>query len=303
MVRALLILALIAAAIWAATHVGHHASSDVFMTLFMHLAPAPIELHHEPLSIHVPAFLGAFTLDSAGHPTGELVVTNLQIFQVTAVLLLFLAFSGVARHVRTGQGDPISKLFAGFAKWVRDEIVHPNMGRETGDRFLPFFLIIFFFILFMNLLGLLPGSATATASIFVTAALAGITFFAMVACGMVVQGPIAFWKNLVPHVPLALWPLMFVVELVGLVIKPCALMIRLFANMTGGHLIVLTCMGLIMFFADTGANAVVGYGSAPAAVGFAVFIMIIESFVACLQAYIFTMLSVLFVQASIHPEH
>lgn len=303
MVRPLLILALIAAAVWAATHVGHHASSDVFMTLFMHLTPAPIELHHEALAIPVPGFLSAFTMDSAGHATGQLVVTNLQVFQLTAVLLLFVAFSGVANHVRTGGGDATSKLFAGFAKWVRDEIVHPNMGRATGDKFLPFFLSIFFFILFMNLLGLVPGSATATASIFVTAALAAITFGAMIVCGMVVQGPIAFWKNLVPHVPLALWPLMFVVELVGLVIKPCALMIRLFANMTGGHLIVLTCMGLIMFFAEQGANAAVGYGSAPAAVGFAIFIMIIESFVACLQAYIFTMLSVLFVQSSIHPEH
>ena len=303
MLRPILILAAIAAAIWAATHVGHHASSDVFMTLFMHLSPAPVLIDNHPLAIQVPGFLDVFTLDSAGHATGELIFTNLQIFQLAAVLLIFLAFSGVARHVRTGNGDATSKLFAGFAKWVRDEIVHPNMGRATGDRFLPFFLTIFFFILFMNLLGLIPGSATATASIFVTAALGGITFFAMVACGMVVQGPIAFWKNLVPHVPLALWPLMFVVEIVGLIIKPCALMIRLFANMTGGHLIVLTCMGLIMFFAEGGANAVVGYGSAPAAVGFAVFIMIIESFVACLQAYIFTMLSVLFVQASIHPEH
>jgi len=303
MLRPIAILAVLALCIWAATHVGHHGSEDVFMTLFMHLAPAPIVLDHEPLVLHVPSFLGAFTLDSTGHPTGELLVTNLQIFQLCAVLLIFVAFSGVAGHVRSGSGDGTSKLFAGFAKWVRDEIVHPAMGRESGDRFLPFFLTLFFFILFMNLLGLVPGSATATASIFVTAALAAMTLVAMIACGMIAQGPIAFWKNLVPHVPLVLWPMMFVVELVGLMIKPCALMIRLFANMTGGHLVVLTCMGLIMFFAEGGSKAVVGYGSAPVAVGFAVFIMIIESFVACLQAYIFTMLSVLFVQASIHPEH
>jgi F-type H+-transporting ATPase subunit a len=118
---------------------------------------------------------------------------------------------------------------------------------------------------------------------------------------MVVQGPIAFWKHLVPHVPLALWPLMFAVELVGLIVKPIALMIRLFANMTGGHLAVLSLMGLVFFFG--GMSPTVGWASSPVAVGLAVFIMIIESFVALLQAYIFTTLSIIFVQASLHPEH
>lgn len=100
-----------------------------------------------------------------------------------------------------------------------------------------------------------------------------------------------------------LWPIMFVIEVVGLIIKPVALTIRLFANMTGGHMIVLSCMGLIMFFAAKGEAPMIGWSSAPLAVGFGVFILIIESFVACLQAYIFTMLSVLFVHTSIHPEH
>jgi F-type H+-transporting ATPase subunit a len=118
---------------------------------------------------------------------------------------------------------------------------------------------------------------------------------------MIAQGPIAFWKNLVPHVPLPLWPLMFVVELIGLLVKPFALMIRLFANMTGGHMVVLSFMGLIFFFAKTSAG--IGYAVSPVAVGFAVFIMIIESFVAVLQAFIFTMLSIIFIGASIHPEH
>jgi F-type H+-transporting ATPase subunit a len=232
-----------------------------------------------------------------------LVVTNLQVFQLAALLLVGICFSGVPGHLRRGNGDYPSRLFAGFAQWVRDEMVFPNMGKETGAKFLPYFLFVFFFILFMNLLGLVPGGATATASIFVTAALASVTFAAMLICGMVVQGPLAFWKNLVPHVPLPLWPLMFLVELIGLCIKPFALMIRLFANMTGGHMIVLSCMGLIMFFASRGETPGVGWGAAPVAVGFGVFIMIIESFVAMLQAYVFTLLSILFVQASIHPDH
>jgi len=231
----------------------------------------------------------------------QIVATNLQVFQVAAVLLVLIAFSGVAGHVRRGGGDWLSRHMAGFVMWVRDEMVYPVMGEDRGRRFLPWFLTLFFFILFMNLLGLVPGSATATASIFVTGALATITLLSMVVCGMVAQGPIAFWKHLVPHVPLALWPLMFVVELIGLLVKPFALMVRLFANMTGGHMVVLSFMGLIFFFAAKAPA--VGWGVSPIAVGFAVFIMIIEAFVALLQAYIFTQLSILFVSTSVHPEH
>jgi F-type H+-transporting ATPase subunit a len=138
----------------------------------------------------------------------------------------------------------------------------------------------------------------------VTAALATITLVSMIGFGMVVQGPLAFWKNLVPHVPLALWPLMFIVELVGLLVKPFALMVRLFANMTGGHMVVLSFMGLLFFLGSPDMwGTVGGWGATPLSIGFAVFIMIIEVFVAMLQAYIFTQLSIIFVNASIHPAH
>jgi F-type H+-transporting ATPase subunit a len=278
-------------------------NEDVFQQLFLHLSPAPIELGGKPLAIQAPWLPALFTLDSNGHDTGQLGVTNLQVFQVVAVLIVLIGFSGVASHLRTGRGDAWSRMFAGFVGYVRDEMVYPVMGREHGRRFVPYFLCIFFFIMFMNLFGLLPGAATATASIAVTGALALTTFGAMLGCGMLAQGPIAFWKNLVPHVPLALWPLMFLVELMGLIVKPVALTIRLFANMTAGHLIVLSCMGLIMFFAGKGSNPLVGWGSSPLAVGFAVFVMIVETFVALLQAYIFTTLSIIFVGAAVHPEH
>jgi F-type H+-transporting ATPase subunit a len=302
--RPLLVLGVIVSAVWIGGHVAHHEQADAFQTLFMHLTPAPLEFEHgHELSVDVPAFLNVFTLDSEAHPTGKLMVTNLQVFQVAAVVLILLCFIGVPRHIKTGDGDAVSRLFAGWCKWIRDEMVYPVMGTDRGGKFMPFFLCIFFFILFMNLFGLVPGGATATASIFVTCALALITLVAMLVCGMVAQGPVKFWLSLVPHVPLVLWPLMFVIEVFGLLLKPFALMIRLFANMTGGHLIVLTCMGLIMFFADKGANAALGYGVALPAVGFGVFIMIIEIFVALLQAYVFTMLSILFVNVSVHPEH
>lgn len=322
--RHLVILALIALPIWlAGRHVPHHTSDNVFITLYMHLIPEKLVVDphaasgghgggddHGAGAVHAGSdYLFAFTFPGAPavfdmdptHEGTQLVATNLQLFQVAAVLLILVCFSGVPGHLRTGKGDYASRLFAGFALWLRDEVVYSVMGKERGRMFLPYFLTLFFFVLFMNLLGLLPGGATATASIFVTGALALITFASMIGGGMVAQGPVAFWKHLVPHVPAALWPLMFVVELIGLLVKPFALMIRLFANMSGGHMVVLSFLGLIFFFA--GLAPALGYAASPVAVGFAVFIMIIESFVALLQAYIFTMLSVIFVSASIHPEH
>lgn len=313
--RAVLILALVIGAAAINYVYSTHHEGGIFQTLYMHLMPSPL-VHPVPhgeehgaasahageplLKVPLPESMSAFDMARDGHGA-YLVATNLQLFQVVAVLLIFICFLGVPNHLRTGKGDAISRMFAGFAQWIRDEMVVPVMGKESGQKLLPLFLTLFFFIMFMNLLGLVPGAATATASLFVTGALALITFGTMVIGGMVVQGPIAFWKHLVPHVPLALWPLMFAVELVGLMVKPLALMIRLFANMTGGHLAVLSLMGLVFFFGSM--NPTVGWASSPVAVGLAVFIMIIESFVALLQAYIFTTLSIIFVQAALHPEH
>jgi F-type H+-transporting ATPase subunit a len=284
-------------------HSPHHSEGSPLALLYGHLMPVRL-VHHEQqeylLSIHLPASLKFFDMDPAREGV-QLVLTNLQLFQLAAVLLIFACFWGVPRYLRTGEGDSITRFFSGMVLFVRDGMVFPAMGRERGAKFLPFFLTLGCFILFMNLMGLLPFGATATASIFVTGAMAAITFVAMLVCGMVAQGPIAYWKHLVPHVPLALWPLMFVVELIGLLVKPFALMVRLFANMNGGHLVVLSLTGLIFVFGSI--SPTLGYASSVGAVGFAVFILIIEAFVALVQAYIFTQLSILFVSASVHPEH
>jgi F-type H+-transporting ATPase subunit a len=308
------------------TYSAHHVNENVFKQLYLHLIPADLEVpsaddhgasadEHgevahvagEPLlALPLPGPLGIFDYynytDEDPATAATLRLTNLQIFQFAAVLLIFILLGGIPSYLRTGRGDWFTRTFTGFAMYVRDEMVVPVMGKETGRKYLPYFLTIFFFILFMNLMGLVPGSATATASIFVTCGLAVITFGSMVICGMVVQGPVAFVKNLVPHVPLALWPLLFVVEIIGILVKPFALMIRLFANMSGGHMVVLSFLGLIFFFGQN-MGQTMGLIISPVAVAFAVFIMIIESFVAMVQAYIFTQLSIIFVQASIHPDH
>ena len=287
-------------------HEGH--GSGVFTALYMHLIPADLVSgahdalapHHPLVSFGVP-LPHLFDMDHAKDGV-QLVVTNLQLFQLAAILIILVGFSGVASHLKNGGSDWLTRLLAGFASWVREEMVYATMGRERGQKFLPFFLALFFFIMFMNVLGLIPGAATATASVWVTAALASITLFSMLVCGMIVQGPIAFWKNLVPHVPVFLWPLMFFVEFVGLFVKPFALTIRLFANMNGGHMVVLSFLGLMLYFGQTRGQAV-GWATMPVALIFAVFMMVIESFVALLQAFIFTQLSILFVQTSVHPEH
>ncbi len=330
MIRAFLMLATLVAACFASyTYSPHHKSTPdtLFTTLYMHVLPAALVApseshvheqegapsgdhataegeehgHHTPLfSLPLPGFLAAFDGDPK-REGAQLVVYNLQIFQLAALVMLLLAFSGVPDYLRTGKGDRVTALAAGFCLWVRDDLVEASMGKELGRKFLPLMMFLFFFIAAQNLMGLAPMSATPTASIFVTCALALVTFVIMIVGGIVAQGPVAFVKHLVPDVPLLLWPLLFVIELAGLFIKPVALMIRLFANMTGGHLVVLSFTALVFLFA--GSFGTVGIALSPIWVGFAVFIMIIEAFVALVQAYIFTMLSALFIGASIHPEH
>ncbi|MEE8468986.1 MAG: F0F1 ATP synthase subunit A [Planctomycetota bacterium] len=315
----LMIAVVLVACLLSNRYAEHHQASndDAFVALYKHLQPAllvaPVahgdehgDGQHataEPLlKVPLPAFLALFDYDEDKATGTHLALYNLQIFQIAAVLLVLIAFSGVAQHMQRGGGDALTRFFSGGCLYIRDEMIRPNMKREHADKLLPLFYSLFFFILFMNLMGLVPGSATPTACIFVTAALAVITLGMMVLGGMFVQGPIAFWKNLVPHVPLWLWPLLFVVELIGVTVKPFALTIRLFANMTGGHMVVLSFMGLIFYFAGTQLSSM-GYAIAPVAIVFAAFIMIIEAFVAFVQAYVFTILSAIFVGASLHPEH
>lgn len=286
-------------------------TSDIFTTLYYHVVPAPVIASHghgdhghhaEPPLVAIPLPLPAIFDGDESKEGTQLVLYNLQIFQLAALLMILVAMSGVPSYLRTGKGDVVTRLMGGFCQWVRDDLVEPAMGKELSAKLLPLMMYVFFFILFMNVMGLTPMSVTPTTCIFVTGALALITFVLMIAGGIIAQGPVNFLKHLVPDVPLFLWPMLFVIELLGLLIKPVALMIRLFATMTGGHLVVLSFLGLIFFFGYA-FNPTLGKTLSPLWVGFAVFIMIIEAFVAMIQAYIFTLLSSLFISASVHPEH
>lgn len=178
--------------------------------------------------------------------------------------------------------------------YVREEVVVKTIGEHDADRFLPYLATIFFFVLFMNLLGNIPYASTPTGNLAVTGGLALCTLAMMVVSGMRSQGALAYWLHLAPGgLPKAIWPLMWVLELMGLLAKPFALTVRLFANMIAGHIVIFFLLGLIFILTPI---------LAPASVAFALFIFMLELFVAFLQAYIFTILSSLFIGMSLHAH-
>jgi F-type H+-transporting ATPase subunit a len=180
--------------------------------------------------------------------------------------------------------------------FIRNEIAMPNMGTAHADRYVPYLVTAFFFILFMNLMGLVPWSATATANLSVTVMMALFTFVITQIAAIRSMGLGGFLAHLTGGVPKSLWPLWFImvpVELMGLFTKPFALTVRLFANMVAGHFVILALLGLIFVISPW-----VALGAVPMALG----IFLLELFVALVQAYIFTMLSALFIGAGLESH-
>jgi F-type H+-transporting ATPase subunit a len=228
-------------------------------------------------------------------------VASLWLASAAALVLLLW----VARSARRGRRTRSLVAVESLAVFIRDEIVVPNMGEE-GRRYLPYFLSLFVFILFANLIGLIPLdvlkfaglpalSGTATGNIAVTAGLALLTFVMINVVGIREQGLGHYVKGLVPHgMPTWLLPLMYPIELLGLCTKSFALCIRLFANMIAGHIVILAFLELIFLF-----NAL---WVAPMSVMAALGINLLELFVALLQAYIFTLLSAIFIGQAMHSH-
>lgn len=228
----------------------------------------------------------------------DLSPTKHTVFLVLAALIVGLVFVLSGRAVRRAQaqGKP-AKGFAGameaMALYLRQEVILPNVGHH-GEGFVPYLLTLFFFILTMNLLGLVPWGATATGNIAVTGALALISFVVIEVAGMRALGAKGYLHTIFyvpPGLPAALKPVMLVimtpVEIIGKLAKPFALAVRLFANMTAGHVLVLALIGLTFLF----QSWAVGVGSAVLATG----IMLLEVFVAFLQAFVFTLLTSVFI--------
>ncbi|HSB19995.1 MAG TPA: F0F1 ATP synthase subunit A [Anaeromyxobacteraceae bacterium] len=222
---------------------------------------------------------------------------------IAAVLLVLVLLAANRKRSLVPRG--LYNFFELLVQFVRDVAVS-NIGKRDADRFVPYLCSAFFFILFMNLLGLVPFMATATANLSVTAGLALFTFFITQYAAIRAQGIGGYLAHLTGGVPKSLawlWPIMIPVEFLGLFTKPFALTVRLFANMVAGHFVILALLGLIF---------AISVFVAPVSVALALAIYMLEIFVAFVQAYIFTMLSALFIGAGLahggshgegHEEH
>ncbi len=246
---------------------------------------------------------GTLNFDAEGHPTNEkpldFSITKNVASMFISVLLLLLIFVGAARSYK---GSHVPKGIASFVEplivFVRDDIAKNNIGEEKYKKFLPYLLTVFFFIWINNLIGLFPippgGGANVTGNIAVTMVLAVFTFILTN-----IYGNKDYWKHIfwMPGVPVAVKPLLAIVEFLGIFTKPFALMIRLFANITAGHIIILSLISLIFIFETEWASI--------ASVPFVIFMSCIELLVALLQAYIFTLLSALFIGLAVqeHEHH
>lgn len=236
--------------------------------------------------------------DDSHHPINavkpwDISITKNVFSMLLSVIILLLLFGVAGRSAKNNPGAPNGLLafLEPIIVFIREDIIIPNIGEHKYKPYLPYLVTIFFFIFFNNLLGLIPGGANVTGNIAVTLVLSTIT--------MLVTNFSAnkdYWKHIFfPPVPKILYPIMVPIEVIGVFTKPFALMIRLFANITAGHIIILSLISLIFVFKSIFI--------APVSVVFVLFMNILELLVALLQAYIFTLLSALFIGQAIQEQH
>lgn len=291
---------------------------DAGETIIHHVANSSLQ---EPL-IHLPTVFGI-----------DLSITkHVMMLWVVAVLVFLVVTWAVRRYLKQDQLIPSGFMngLEAVVEFVRDTIVQPNVGKKWVPTWAPLILTFFFFILTANAIGLIPifdvlglldhfvlrtaegsfvkhvmhGGTTPTANYNVTAALATVTFFSIIVAGSKAHGAVKHWMNLVPH-GLA-WPiyiLLIPIEIMGMFVRPFALTMRLAANMTGGHIALLALLSLVFLFAEIGGRAA-GMGAGvvmtlPLAIG----ISLLECIVVLVQAYVFTLLTAVFVGMAIHVHH
>jgi len=257
--------------------------------------------------IHLPQWepvrIGSLALDLS--PTKHVV------FMALAAFLVWLTMTVTARQLRRqraqGRGPRgAAGMIEAMVLFVRQDVAVDNIG-HGGEKFAPYILTLFWFILYCNLLGLVPFGATATGNLAVTGALALTAFATIEISGMIALGPRGYLGTIVVSPPgttgitkLLLTLIMIPIEIISKFVKPFALTLRLFANMTAGHFVILSLLGLIFLF-GTGP-ALVRWGVAGGSVAFVLFMMALELLVAFLQAYIFALLTSVFIGLMQH-EH
>ena len=231
----------------------------------------------------------------------DLSLTRNVVQMILALTLLVIVMVNIAKKYRKGTGT--HRAPTGFQNaiepvitFIRDEVAKPNLGHKY-ERYIPLLLTIFFFILINNIFGLIPGSANVTGNIAFTAILGIISFLVIT-----FSGNRHYWGHIVnPPVPFGIKFIMIPVEILGIFTKPFALIIRLFANMLAGHIIIICLISLIFIFG--GMSKGIGWGFSPVSIAFTVFIYLIEILVAFIQAFIFTNLTAVFIGQAIEETH
>jgi F-type H+-transporting ATPase subunit a len=299
-----------------------HAATQGFNAgevIIEHIANSPID---HPL-IHLPPIFG---IDFS-------VTKHVLMLWVVAAILFFTVTTMVRRYIRQERLVPTGSMNAleAIVEFIRDSIAQPNVGNKWVMVYTPFLLTLFLFILSANVIGLIPvfdlaalinhtlihapedsffvrvlhGGVTATGNFNVTAALATITFFTIIIAGSRAHGFVQHWKNMIPHgLPWPIYFLLIPIEIMGMLVRPFALTMRLAANMTGGHIALLAILSFVFIFTELFGRAIVGVGvglvlSLPLAVG----ISALEIIVVLVQAYVFTLLTAVFIGMAIHAHH
>jgi F-type H+-transporting ATPase subunit a len=283
---------------------------------------AEAHAHHEPNALHhvidSKEEIELFTTFGHSIPLpppielpiiGKVYFSKFVILELVAALLICVIYIPLGISINRG-GIPrgsFANFFEVFLTFVRDQIAKPSIGEHDADRFVPFLWTLFLFILFNNLLGMVPFGGSPTASIYVTGAFALIVFGFMHGSGVAKMGFVHYVASLWPHMdvpfPLGLFikPLIFVLEWLGVVVRNAVLAVRLFANMFAGHTVLATL--LIFIYMARNSGPLLWGGVTFSSVAGIVALSLLELFVAVLQAYIFTFLTALFMGMALHPEH
>jgi len=242
---------------------------------------------------------GTITLDDHGHPTNakplDFSITKNVVFIILVAVLMFFMFTRMAKSYK-GNLMPkgVGRMLEPIILYIRDDIAIPNIGKKNYKKYMGYLLTVFFFVWIINLLGLTPLGVNVTNNIAVTLALALITYFLTT-----FTANKNYWKHIfwMPDVPVLMKIILAPIELLGTFIKPFALMIRLYANITAGHIVLMSIIGLMFVFKS--------WIGSPLSFGLAFALALLELLVAALQAYIFTMLSALYFGMAVeeHDDH
>jgi F-type H+-transporting ATPase subunit a len=251
---------------------------------------------------------------------------------VVAAIVFLVVTTTIRRYIRQDRLVPSGFMNAleVIVEFVRDGIVEPNVGRKWVKTWTPLLLTLGIFILAANAIGLIPifdvlslinhtvlhlpeesfmarvlhGGTTATGNFNVTAALATITFFSIIIAGARAHGFVQHWKNMVPHgLPLPVTIMLIPIEIMGMFVRPFALTMRLAANMTGGHIAILAILSFVFIFTELSGQALVGVGVGVPSLVLAALLSALEIIIVAVQAYVFTLLSAVFIGMAIHAHH